>query len=50
MNMSNLTNLRFANDILILAKSQEELREMKNILMEKFNDARLELNTKTSRF
>ena len=42
----NLTNLRFADDILILARNQNELHFMLESLMQELEMTGLELNTK----
>ena len=42
-----LTNIRFADDILMLSKSKEELCEMMTLLLDELADVGLEVNKKT---
>ena len=49
VNHENLTNLRFADDILVLARSCDELHDMVSTLMTELEVAGLKLNTKKSK-
>ena len=49
-NLERLTNVRFADDLIIYANSLAELTEMIDMLVEEFCIVGLELNTKKSKF
>jgi hypothetical protein len=47
--MSRLTNVRYADDVMLFAKSEEELTEMTELLVEAFGNVGLELNAAKSK-